>query len=170
MARNRNVCLIFRSLQFVHCSSVCNKNFSRLVGLKYHRYQHTDDRPHKCSKCGAGFIRKNYLRNHKCSNHESDWNELLTKLILTNHRLVIEIQVWERKPFPHIIWIKIQNNEYQLLNTAIPGTFLFRECQGTENVLYLILDNLFIVLQGINSFHFILEFLNIFWCNWIFFN
>lgn len=50
-------------LKFV--CQVCSKGFTRNDNLKAHMYTHTQQYPHRCNYCGAGFVRRYKLRNHE---------------------------------------------------------------------------------------------------------
>ena len=43
----------------------CGKQFKDKSNLKSHRYTHLDVKPHSCSKCGRGFIRRDMMLTHE---------------------------------------------------------------------------------------------------------
>ncbi|GAB0092900.1 hypothetical protein DMENIID0001_079520 [Sergentomyia squamirostris] len=42
----------------------CTKAYKTYLGLRYHKYTHTDYRPHVCEICGRGFARKSKMVVH----------------------------------------------------------------------------------------------------------
>ena len=50
--------------QLYNCE-FCGKQFKDKGNWKSHRYTHLDHKPHSCSKCGRGFIRKDMLLTHE---------------------------------------------------------------------------------------------------------
>merc|ERR1719273_1825463 len=50
--------------QLYNCE-FCGKQFEDKGNWKSHRYTHLDHKPHSCSKCGRGFIRKDMLLTHE---------------------------------------------------------------------------------------------------------
>ena len=43
---------------------ICAKAFKNNRALKFHMNSHTGERPYKCDKCGAAFLRPTNLANH----------------------------------------------------------------------------------------------------------
>ena len=50
--------------QLYNCD-FCGKQFKDKGNWKSHRYTHLDYKPHSCSKCKKGFIRKDMLLTHE---------------------------------------------------------------------------------------------------------
>ena len=46
---------------------ICTHSFKDGGNLKKHMFTHKEERPHTCDKCGKGWIRADFLKNHKCS-------------------------------------------------------------------------------------------------------
>ena len=44
----------------------CSHPFKDRGNLVKHMFTHKTDKPHKCDKCGKGWIRLDFLKNHKC--------------------------------------------------------------------------------------------------------
>uniref|UniRef100_A0A1B0GLQ0 C2h2-type zn-finger protein n=1 Tax=Lutzomyia longipalpis TaxID=7200 RepID=A0A1B0GLQ0_LUTLO len=42
----------------------CTKSYKTYLGLRYHKYTHTDYRPHVCEICGRGFARRSKMVVH----------------------------------------------------------------------------------------------------------
>ena len=47
---------------------ICTHSFKDSGNLKKHLFTHTQTKPHMCDKCGKGWIRADFLKNHKCLN------------------------------------------------------------------------------------------------------
>jgi len=46
---------------------ICTHEFKDGSNLAQHMFTHRVERPHNCNKCGKGWIRADFLKNHKCS-------------------------------------------------------------------------------------------------------
>ena len=46
---------------------ICTHEFKDGSNLAQHMFTHKVERPHNCNKCGKGWIRADFLKNHKCS-------------------------------------------------------------------------------------------------------
>ena len=46
---------------------ICTHSFKDGGNLKKHMFTHKEERPHICDRCGKGWIRADFLKNHKCS-------------------------------------------------------------------------------------------------------
>ena len=52
---------------YIHVCGHCGKQLSSSRGLKLHEAVHTGETPYKCSMCGKGFARKDYLVHHEAA-------------------------------------------------------------------------------------------------------
>ena len=46
---------------------ICTHIFKDGANLKKHMFTHKEEKPHNCNKCGKGWIRADFLKNHKCT-------------------------------------------------------------------------------------------------------